>query len=140
MPVSSLNVDAQALRQLRKKQIRPVKSCINKQRYNSSTVTCNCSITRGQGARARRSVDAVSTHKRKCCNDMLFFAFFCQCTNNIQLSHEWEVKQNTGGYITRREVSRYLASTTHSRLTLCFCDLSSTLSRFCRKFNKQIPN
>ena len=136
MPVSSLNVDAQALRQLRKKQIRPVKSCINKQRYNSNTVACNCSVT----VRVRRH-DAVSTSKRKCGSDMSFFAFFFfHCTNNMPLSHEWEVKQNTGGYITRREVSRYLASTTHSRLTLCFWDLSSTLSRFCRKFNKQIPN
>ena len=42
-----------------------------------------------------------------------FLRFFFQGTNNIQLSHEWEVKQNTGGYITRREVSRYLASTMH---------------------------
>ena len=107
MPVSSLNVDAQASRQLRKKQIRPVKSCINKQRYYSNTVACNRSVT----VRVRAH-DAVSIHKRKCCSDM-FFAFFFSTAQTIQLSHEWEVKQNTGRYITRREVSRYLASTVH---------------------------
>ena len=108
MPVSSLNVDAQALRQLRKKQIRPVKSCINKPRYNSNTVACNCSVT----VRVRGR-EAVSTRKRKWGSDMSFFEFFFHCKNNMQLSHEWEVKQNTGEYITRREVSRHLASTTH---------------------------